>query len=631
MDVHLNRGRMVGAMRGLALPLGGLTACPHNRLRRAVSALVAAILWLSVAQPRPVLATAPIVVEPGFALTVLASGLSWPTSMTYGPDQRLFVSQRSGEILVLDDTDGDQQVDRVQTFANGFNEPLGLAFRGTDLYVSSRGKVTRLQDLDHNDVADVRQEIITGLPSGQEISWHANNNLVFGPDGKLYFGLGSTCNQCIESDPRSATIMRYNADGTGEEIYATGLRNVYDLAFHPEDGTLWAPENSLNGLSTTLPPDELNLIIKGGDYGWPDCWGSGGGTNCAGTMPPIVELEAHASADGITFYTGNQFPDSFRNNLFIAEYGSPGGVGGHKVVRVQVASTAAGYHATVSDFIVNITSPLDVIVAPDGALLIADHIEGTIYRVIYDGNTRRPLDDGDYAFTYDSIRGVRDPGASGGGCRVTNAIRSFSYTSPPATALTLLSYRGPDQGKVQIWIDGVDRGIVDLYAPTAQYQYPLPYSGLANQPHHIEMRTVGQKNPASTGTQVRVDALDVNGSRIEDSLWNLNSWRRYPDARSFGNAHRYSPMRSASVAFTVTGSSFTWITNMGPHYGVAGIYVDGRHFKWVDLYAPEMVWRHQERVEGLSEGSHLVHIAATGAKNPAATWMHVVHDGVILP
>ncbi len=204
--------------------------------------------------------------------------------------------------------------------------------------------------------------------------------MAFGPDGKLYLGVGSTCDACVERDPRSATIMRFNADGSEGEVFARGLRNVYDLAFQPADGTLWGADNGRDDLGTAAP-EELNRIVEGADYGWPDCYDTGKGANCQGTVPPVAELEPRSSADGLIFYAGRQFPAEYANNLFVALYGAHSRQTGMKVQRVVLSRSGPGYAAQVSDFATGFDRPLDVVVAADGALLVADFGRGKIYEL----------------------------------------------------------------------------------------------------------------------------------------------------------------------------------------------------------------------------------------------------------
>jgi glucose/arabinose dehydrogenase/pimeloyl-ACP methyl ester carboxylesterase len=355
----------------------------HVLLYMLLGGLLSVVLVPRLALAEPATSSGPVVLEEGFSLAVYASGLTSPTSMAFDDAGRLFVSQRSGEILILDDSNGDSSLETRHTFASGFSELLGITFKGDILYASSRSKISTLEDTSGDDRADVVQDIITGLPAGRQISWHQNNMPVFGPDDKLYFGIGSTCNLCFEADPRSATIMRYNADGTGEEIYATGLRNPYDIAFHPQDGTMWVADNATNGLGANFPPDELNLIVQGGDYGWPICLGHGSEPFCARAIPPVVWLEPHATPTGTVFYTGQNFPDSYQNDMFIALFGSFDGTVGQKVIRVRLRERDGQYRAVYRDFITGLAGPIDVVVAPDGALLVLDFVDGVLYRVTY--------------------------------------------------------------------------------------------------------------------------------------------------------------------------------------------------------------------------------------------------------
>ncbi len=325
-------------------------------------------------------AGAGLALPPGFGANVFFVGLTSPTSMTFSPDGTLFVSQEDGAIVAIIDFDGDGRADGASGYARGFTAPLGLVFHEGALYVSSRGSVTIIRDDDGDGQGDVIERIISGLPNGP----HQNNGLAFGPDGMLYLTLGSTCNACIEEDPRSATIMRFNPDGSGGEVFARGLRNVYDIAFHPLDGTLFGADNGRDEEALGVP-EELNLLVEGADYGWPDCWGRGGGTNCQGTTAPVVELEPRSSADGLAFYTGGQFPAEYKNDLFIAMWGSHSREAGRKIVRVRLQGDGDSYTAQVSDFALGFDRPLDLVVAPDGALLVGDYGSGTIYRIYWEG------------------------------------------------------------------------------------------------------------------------------------------------------------------------------------------------------------------------------------------------------
>ena len=321
-----------------------------------------------------------LAVPPGFGANVFFLGLSNPTSIAVSDDGVVYVSQQDGAIAALRDTDLDGEADSVGLYARGFPAPLGLAHREDTLYVSSRGSVTALRDSDRDGQPDDVETIVSELPTGI----HQNNGLAFGPDGRMYLTLGSTCNACRERSELSATILQFNPDGSDMRVYARGLRNVYDIAFHPMDGTLFGADNGRDELELNVP-EELNLLVDGGNYGWPDCWGDGQGSNCEGTLPPIAEMEQRSSANGLLFYTGSMFPAEYTNDLFIAQWGSHLRDTGRKIVRVELEREGESYRAEVSDFALGIDRPLDVAQAPDGSLLVADYGSGTIYRIYWKG------------------------------------------------------------------------------------------------------------------------------------------------------------------------------------------------------------------------------------------------------
>ncbi|MBI2845066.1 MAG: PQQ-dependent sugar dehydrogenase [Chloroflexi bacterium] len=332
---------------------------------------------------------------PGFAVAVFAEGLNKPTSIALAPDGRLFVAEVGGEIVILEDADGDGFAESQKLFAEFAGQPLGIAFRPStgELYASFGGVIAILPDRDGDDRADGLVRIIE-LPAD---GWHRNNGIAFGPDGRLYITLGSSCNACEEGDPWRGTILVANPDGSNARGYAKGLRNVYDLAFHPLTGELYATDNGVDDLGPDLPPEELNRIVEGGDYGWPYCYGQNlpnpnflPKTSCADKITPVAEMEPHSSADGMVFYTGGQFPAEYRNNLFVALWGSWSYLTdpptGRKVVRIILPPSGSSSQAMVSNFMTGLGNPLDLAVVPAGQplagqLLIADYSAGKIYRV----------------------------------------------------------------------------------------------------------------------------------------------------------------------------------------------------------------------------------------------------------
>ena len=332
--------------------------------------------------------TAQTVVErghllPGFSLTLYAA-VPAPTSLTFGPDQRLYAASQEGTIYAVADLNDDHRGDEIQQFATGLNQPLGLAWIAGELYVSELGQVVALRDDDGDGAADHERMVVSGLPSN---GLHANDGLALGSDGFIYMGQGTTCDHCEESDPRNGTILRFRRDGTGLAVYARGLRNPYDLAFNAA-GDLFATDNGRDDLGRDLPGEELNLIRRGQNYGWPNCWLGAPEADCVGVTQPVITFTAHSSANGLVFYAGDEFPPEYVGDAFVTILGpvnlypdDPG----RGVIRVHLEPSGDGYTATREWFLdLPDGRPLDLAIGPDGALYVADWENGLIYRIFYD-------------------------------------------------------------------------------------------------------------------------------------------------------------------------------------------------------------------------------------------------------
>jgi glucose/arabinose dehydrogenase len=343
-------------------------------MKRFRAGLAIAIGWLPLAvvaatSGRTLAQTGPSV-PAGFHVSVYASGLTNPTALAVGPDGRLYVAQQDGTILA---TGGGGSA----VIASGLGVPLGLGWHGHTLYVSSTGEVSTLTP-SRNYASFAPRIIISGLPTGK----HQNDGLVF-RGSWLYLGVGSTCNACVEQDPRSATIMRFHLDGTHAQVYARGLRNPYGLAIRPATGQLYATDNGRDDYGDSIP-DELNQIAQGSRYGWPDCWGKDGGAHCKGTVAPVALLEAHSSADGLLFYSGHTFSHRYQGDALVAEWGDDvDGLGtGHRVKDIHFS----GKRVTVSDFATGLDHPLALAIAPDSSLLVADWGSGIVWRIQANGH-----------------------------------------------------------------------------------------------------------------------------------------------------------------------------------------------------------------------------------------------------
>lgn len=316
--------------------------------------------------------------------------------MSVGPDGQLYVAERgAGRVVCLPDRDGDGVADGVEVVADGLSRPSSIAFyQDGSLYVGEPTRIVRLSDPDAQGVFQRREVIIDGLPSGG----HNTRTVLFSPDwSTLFVSIGSSCNVCVEDDERRATIMRYNPDGSGGEVYARGLRNAVGIVFRPGTGELWATNNGRDWLGENLPPDTVHLVERGDDFGWPYCHAGrivdpdlGQAGACEGTKGAQVELQAHSAPLGLTFYTGEQFPQAYQGDLFVAYHGSwnrdvPTG---YKVVWIPFEEGAPG---SVYDFAVGWLleggdrwgRPVDVATGADGSLFVSDDSGGRIYRIFY--------------------------------------------------------------------------------------------------------------------------------------------------------------------------------------------------------------------------------------------------------
>ena len=391
--------RIILCISGLALFLGACTLRLGSQFQLpdipAATTIPLAITSAPLANPAP--PQNPIALPPGFIISVFAQDLSNPRMLAVGPDGQLYVAERGeNRIIRLPDANQDGLADGVDVIAEEINAPSSLAFsQDGSLYVGITSRVLRLSAPDSAGVFQQRETIIEGLPT----EGHHTRTVLFSPDGvSLFVSIGSSCNVCVEDDPRRAAIVRYNPDGSGEEIYASGLRNAVGITFRPGTNELWATNNGRDMLGDDLPPEAIYQIIPGGDYGWPRCHAGrivdpefGSDQGCAGVEKPVVEIQAHSAPLGLTFYSGDQFPVEYQGDLFVALHGSwnRSVPTGYKIARIPMDGAMPG---PVEDFaagwLVDGNSwgrPVDVITGADGALYISDDGAGVVYRVDYLG------------------------------------------------------------------------------------------------------------------------------------------------------------------------------------------------------------------------------------------------------
>jgi glucose/arabinose dehydrogenase len=319
-------------------------------------------------------------------------------SMAYSPNGVLYVGTREGggEVYAVTDPDGDGTGDRVVTIAEGLNVPNGVAWREGSLYVAEIGRILRFDGIDEALDAPPDPVVISDdYPTERHHGWKF---IAFGPDGWLYVPVGAPCNIC-DPEPPFATITRIRLDGSGRGIYARGLRNTVGFDWHPVTGELWFTDNGRDRLGDDVPPDELNRAPEPGlDFGYPHCHGGdipdpefGAGRSCSEFTPPAQKLGPHVAGLGLRFYTGDMFPAEYRNQIFIAEHGSWNRSRkiGYRVTMVRLdESEVVAYEPFAEGWLQGEEEwgrPVDVLVMPDGALLVSDDEAGAIYRITYEG------------------------------------------------------------------------------------------------------------------------------------------------------------------------------------------------------------------------------------------------------
>jgi glucose/arabinose dehydrogenase len=323
------------------------------------------------------------VLQPGFSLIKYAD-LPRPTAFAFDASGRLYVTSQDGNVYLLTDADQDGRVDTSSIFASGYDFPLGVAVREStgEVYVSQKGVISVLQDDNQDGVADGEKILAGDLPFGL----HQNDNIVFGPDGWLYVGVGSTCDACEDTNPLSASILRLNVETGDREVFATGLRNPYGLAFDSQSGDLFATDNGRDDLKMDDPFEELNHIVQGGDYGYPDCWNAQDQPGCENTIPAIATFEAHSSADGVVIYGGENFPAPYQGNAFVSIFGSWLKTGVQTGIQRVILSSIGNTYTSTTDWFVKFPQgvmPLPLAVGPEGGLYVGDYINGAIYRITF--------------------------------------------------------------------------------------------------------------------------------------------------------------------------------------------------------------------------------------------------------
>ncbi len=339
-----------------------------------------------------------LIMQKGFAISVYASGLPGARILRLTDSGDLLVSlpEEGNVVLLQKNSDPSKGPNDRKNLLTELDQPHGIDIFDGWLYVAETGAIGRIRfDSKTRKTQGSFERIVTDLPAGGN---HWSRTLRFGPDGLMYLTIGSSCNVCVEKDPRRGTMMRFQPDGSDPEIYASGLRNTVGFDWRPGTQKLYGVENGRDYLGDDFPPEELNLIVEGGFYGWP--YANGGKVadpdlgaenpeKVEQSIAPVFSFDAHSAPLGLRFLRSNNLPNEWRGKALVALHGSwnRSEKSGYKVL----ALTFSGDQRIAEHYFIDgfeqdntvIGRPVDIVEAPDGTIYISDDHSGVVYRVVY--------------------------------------------------------------------------------------------------------------------------------------------------------------------------------------------------------------------------------------------------------
>ncbi len=340
----------------------------------------------------------PLKLPAGYQMGLFSKDTPGARDLEFSPAGTLLVSLTGqGKVVALPDKNKDGIADEAVTVINGLNKPHGLLFNRTgdhnELFVAEETRLVRYI-CDENTLTTTLDKELLKLPSGGR---HFTRSLAMDKEGRLYMSLGSTCDTCFEANSWLATVIATDRDGNNPHVYSKGLRNAVFIALNDRTDQIWATEMGRDYLGDETPPDEIDILREGADYGWPVCYGdklydktfNGKSANyCDSTISPIFKIAAHSAPLGLTFINSSQMPAEWQGDLLVAYHGSWNRTTpiGYKIVRMKVQGEQI---VGESDFITGFLQgsealgrPVDLAFDPEGSLYISDDKSGAVYKLV---------------------------------------------------------------------------------------------------------------------------------------------------------------------------------------------------------------------------------------------------------
>jgi glucose/arabinose dehydrogenase len=325
-------------------------------------------------------------------VSLYAQGLTSPRSLLFDDTGALVVSSNKHDKIVrLRDSNRDGVADSNEAILTDLDRPHGIALHGGFLYVAEEERVTRYPYTSSSGMITGGEKIVD-LPQGGR---HFTRSIAIDERGKMFISVGSSCDTCLESNIRLASVVSSFLDGSGQEIFADGLRNAVFIKFHPKTGELYGTEMGRDHLGDNLPPDEVNIIKKGRGYGWPFCYGKqiyddvfSGVNNCELSEPSLLDLPAHVSPLGFTFIP-DSWGEKYSGDLLVAYHGSwnssiPVGYRIERFEKIENGFSEGG-KPFLEGFLAEdgraLGRPVDLVFDDDGVLYMSDDKGGFVYAI----------------------------------------------------------------------------------------------------------------------------------------------------------------------------------------------------------------------------------------------------------